>query len=226
MNDATVPEEGTPDDAVKWDKKWDKWYWTQRAETKKDLDSGSDSLDKSMLTLSSGTLGVSLAFIKDIVPLGQAIWIPLLKASWIVLAACILTTVFSFQFSINALKERLSLLDEIYRTKNHELEKNQSSGWNTAVVACTYTAQFLFVVGLACTIIFVITNVSGFHSERTAKGPDAATVTNVRNLYMSGEGTTVEKTARPQGVEKGRQPMTLAPPPKAPAAPAPCPAKK
>jgi hypothetical protein len=176
-----------------------------------------------MLTLSSGALGVSLVFIKDIVPLGHAIWISLLLSSWVAFGLCIMTTVVSFLFSTAALKRHLDLLDEMYRTKNRELEKNQISSWNIAVRICTRLALALFLLGLVLTLVFAITNVSSFHAENVVKTQDAATV-NVRNVYMSDTGKAVEKVVAPRDLEKGRQPSKLAPPPKAPA-PAPCPTK-
>ncbi|MGB9103724.1 MAG: hypothetical protein WCC59_03105 [Terriglobales bacterium] len=45
-----------------------------------DIKSGSENFDRSLLTLSSGALGLSLAFIKDIVRLEKAVWMPLLFA--------------------------------------------------------------------------------------------------------------------------------------------------
>jgi hypothetical protein len=44
-----------------------------------DIKSGTESFDKNMLTFSSGALALSLAFIKDVVPLSKAIWIRLFK---------------------------------------------------------------------------------------------------------------------------------------------------
>jgi len=38
-----------------------------------DIQSSADNFDKYILTLSSGALGLSLSFIKDIVPLGTAV---------------------------------------------------------------------------------------------------------------------------------------------------------
>jgi heme exporter protein D len=182
------------------------------------------SFDKSMLTLSSGALGVSLAFIKDIVPLGTADWICLLKISWGAFALCILTTVVSFQFSIAALKDRRNLLDEMLTTKNRELEHKQTSLWNRAVVVCTDTALVLFLVGLVCTMLFVVKNVSSSRARNSEMSPAAPSVTNVRNFYMSDTGE-VRKVVVPQDLTKGRQPAKLVPPPKAPAAPAPAPAQ-
>jgi hypothetical protein len=212
----------TPEQKIQKD--WDEWYWKQVEPVKRDVDSGADSFDKSMLTLSSGALGVSLVFIKDIVPLGHAVWVCLLLISWVAFALCIVVTVVSFLLSIAALKHHRDLLDEMYRTKNYELEKNQTSGWNTAVWMSTRLALALFLLGLVLTMVFVIKNVGNSHSENVAKTSDAATV-NVRNFYMTDTGKTVEKVVAPQDLGKGRQPSKLAPPPKAPVAPAPCPTK-
>ena len=56
--------------------------------------------DKQLLTLSSAMLGVSLAFIKDVVQLRNAELLFVLYASWAAFGICILGVVFSFQLSI------------------------------------------------------------------------------------------------------------------------------
>jgi hypothetical protein len=204
---------------------WAKWYWPQAVQVQRDINSGTDSFDKGMLTLSSGALGVSLVFIKDIIPLGHAVWISLLLISWVAFALCIVVTVVSFLLSTAALKRHRDLLDEMYKTKNRELEKNQTSGWSISVWICTRLALTLFLLGLVLTVVFVIKNVSNSHTENVAKTSDTATVT-VRNVYMSDTGKAVEKVVAPRDLGKGRQPSKLAPPPKAPIAPAPCPTKQ
>lgn len=223
---ATPDPPGAPGDAATVDKNWQEWYWKQAEPVQQDINSGTDSLDKNMLALSSGALGVSLAFIKDIVPLGQATWICLLIISWCAFALCMTTTLLSFEFSIAGLKKHRDLLDEMLKAKNPELAKNQGSGWSRAVVVCRHTALILFLAGLACTVVFVIKNVSSFHAAGTANTPDAA-ITNIGTTYMSGEENRIEKVAKPEELQRGREPMKLTPPPKAtPVAPAPCPTKE
>ena len=221
MTEPNNPESDTPDS----NNEWQDWHKSEAEKIKEDIDSSSDSFDKSMLTLSSGALGVSLAFIKDIVPLGHAVWLGLLVTSWIVFAVCILTTVVSFQFSIVALKKRRGLLDEMLRTQNPELQVLQDSGWNTAVSACNFTALVLFILGLACTMMFIVKNVTGSRTEKDSQSY-TPTVTQVTNCRMNdGSGKNVEKAATPKSLEKGRQPAKIVPPPKAPAPP-PSPAKQ
>jgi hypothetical protein len=110
----------------------------------------------------------------------------------------------------------------VYQEKNQELAKTAPTGWNTAVWVCTRTALVLFLVGLFCTMIFIVVNVSRNHTEHDAKKSDAPAITNIRNFYMSNEGQSVEKVVKPQGVEKGRPPMKFVPPPPPPP---PCPSK-
>ncbi len=75
-----------------------------------DLQSGSDEFDKSILTYSSDALGVSVAFIKDIVPLANANGLLLLYGSWITFGLAIVTTVLSFQLSVKAQKTHVDHL--------------------------------------------------------------------------------------------------------------------
>jgi len=202
---------------------WDKWYWTQAEQVKRDIDSGADSFDKSMLTLSSGALAVSLAFIKDIVPLGTASWICLLIISWTAFALCIVTTVVSFLFSIAAHKEHRELLDKMWITRKRELADLKPSVWNRLVGICTRAALTLFLVGLASTMVFVVKNVSSAHVE-TPEMSRAPGVTDVRNFYMTDPGE-VRKVVVPRDLTRGREPAKLVPPPKAPPTPPPAPAR-
>ncbi len=69
--------------------------------------------DKQLLTLSSGFLAVSLAFIKDIVPLKDAELLWILYLSFILLAFCIVSVLFSYQFSIAGLFKAKEYWDDL-----------------------------------------------------------------------------------------------------------------
>src|SRR6266576_3941345 len=74
-------------------------YDLHRDKAWEDIKSGTENFDKYMLTFSSGALGLSLAFIKDAVPLKTAVWITSLVGSWIAFVLCILATLLSFRLS-------------------------------------------------------------------------------------------------------------------------------
>jgi hypothetical protein len=89
-------------------------YDEHRKQAIEDIQTSTDDFDKNLLAVSSGALGFSLAFIKDIVHMQSAVWPRMLYASWICFAACIVITVFSFRLSIVANRAHLDYLFEYY----------------------------------------------------------------------------------------------------------------
>lgn len=134
-------------------------YNEHRKQAWNDIQSSTDSFDQALLALSSGALGISLAFIKDIVPLKEAVWLGLLFTSWISFAACILVTVFSFQLSIKAQKEHLEYLPKYY-VEGKEEYLTRRSCYSKILTFFTWLAATSFLVGLVCTVVFCINNVS------------------------------------------------------------------
>jgi hypothetical protein len=123
-----------------------------------DIQSSTDSFDQSLLTLSSGALGLSLAFIKDIVPFKQAVWSKTLYASWIFFAACVVLTVFSFRLSIAAQNKHLEYLAKYYLERRQEYF-NKKSVYSKILSVFTWLASAFFLLGLVCTVLFCLKNV-------------------------------------------------------------------
>jgi len=114
-----------------------------------DIKSGTENFDRYMLTLSAGALGLSLAFIKDTVPLAKAVWIPSLIASWIAFVLCISITLISFQISIRALEEMIPHLDKFYLKGNVDaFNKHLKSFWTKAIDWCTYLQRSFYEIVL------------------------------------------------------------------------------
>ncbi len=125
-----------------------------------DLKSGSENFDKYMVTLSSGALGISLTFIKDIVPLKQAVFVPALIVSWVSFVACILTTLISFRLSIRSLEKMMPYLDAYYLKGETEAFNQHLKSLSTrAVDWCANIGIGLFISGLILTMLFVSKNV-------------------------------------------------------------------
>ena len=119
----------------------------------------SDEFDKNLLALSSGALGVSLAFIKDIVPLKGAGFRCALYTSWISFTICILVTLMSFRFSMYANTVYMDYLYKYYMEDRAEYF-NKRSGWSMANSTCAILGIIFFLAGLTATIIFAIGNVA------------------------------------------------------------------
>ncbi len=138
-------------------------YDKHAAQAWADQQASSDEFDKSLLTFSSGALGLSLAFIKDVVPLDKAVWLCWLYISWVSFAACIVATMASFPCGIQAQKAHLGFLYNYYIEARPEFF-NKESGWSVAVTVCAVVGAIFFLVGLVATVVFACVNVSrGIH---------------------------------------------------------------
>jgi hypothetical protein len=187
-----------------------------------DTKSGTENFDKYLLTFSSGALGLSLAFIKDVAPIGHAVWIPSLFASWVAFLLCILVTLISFRISILALEAMVPHLNEFYLNSNAEaFDKHRESWLTKAVEWFAWAGIILFVCGVFFTMMFVYANIreAKLMSEKDnrAKTPikvdsmdfgcklPAMTPTNESAKKM------VEPSARGDKVERGAKPPAMTP---------------
>ncbi len=71
--------------------------------------SNSENLDRAILMLSSAGLGLSLVFVKDLVPLAQADCMCILYFSWFLFGFAILSTIVSFFVSQQGIKKQLEM---------------------------------------------------------------------------------------------------------------------
>jgi hypothetical protein len=133
-------------------------YDEHRRQTWQDIQSSTDNFDKNLLAVSTAALGFSVAFIKDIAHLPTAAWHPVLYASWICFAACIVITVFSFRLSVTALNKHLEYLQQYYENRNEEFLAKKSAAALTLDIF-TWAAAFSFLAGIICTMVFCIRNV-------------------------------------------------------------------
>jgi hypothetical protein len=134
------------------------------AETRKDLLarqlSNAEQFDKAVLTLSSGGLGLSLAFIKDFVPIDKAQVITFLVVSWILFGFAIISTVISFLVSQRAINIQLHYAEQYYlKADGGYLTKKNVPAKITDVL--NYASGILFVAAVGCTITFVMFNLGG-----------------------------------------------------------------
>jgi hypothetical protein len=148
----------------------------QRSELLDRQRANSDSYDKAILTLASGSLALSLSFIKDILPASSVpAWTGLLYASWILLTLAIISTVASYLFSNAAINQALVKNTEYYlEEKEAALAKTKLS---YVVDASNLVSGILFILGIALTVAFVSIN---FHEVRNMKTADT------RSPYQAG----------------------------------------
>lgn len=114
--------------------------------------------DRSILTLSSSFLGISLIFIKDVVPdINKATCLCLLFISWFSFVSSIIITISSFLLSNIAGDRQIEIIQKFYREGGKE-EKNY---WNTATKSLNYISSIFFVVGILTISLFISLNLRG-----------------------------------------------------------------
>lgn len=156
------------DDLKEYEKKLDEYFDKHKAETEKRQISSSENFDKSVLTYSSWALGISLAFLKDFVPIDIANYAPLLYCSWYLFIVSIGLTTVSFLISYKSLEVSLKYAYEYYKNKNHEYA-DKTSFYTKTVEWFNYTSAFCFILGIAFTVIFASTNLEKAAMEKKSK---------------------------------------------------------
>lgn len=118
----------------------------------------SENFDKSILSLSSTLLALSLAFIKDIVDLKTAVNMPLLKCSWIFLAGAILITLISFLLSQLGISKQLKYAIEYYLNQNEDYF-DKFNIYASLNKLSAYISALFFIIGIILTVLFVHYNI-------------------------------------------------------------------
>ena len=138
-----------------------KLYGEFIAEAHKRELASTDNFDKSILTLSSAGLGLSISFLKDFG--GQVVaWPSVLYGSWTLFVLATLSTMMSFLFSLKALAHGKVVAERGY-IKGDYGAFGEYNAWEWWTVRLNYFSAGSFCLALIFTIAFVITNVK----ERT-----------------------------------------------------------
>ncbi|MBC3879350.1 hypothetical protein H8K38_16190 [Undibacterium sp. FT79W] len=128
-----------------------------KTEIEKRQVSSSENFDKSILTYSSWALGVSIAFLKDFIPITVANFSCLLYQSWILFAFSIAATTISFLLSYKGLELSLSYAEKYFLDENHDY-LNKDNIYNKIVKKLNWASGVAFIFGLIFTLIFVMSN--------------------------------------------------------------------
>jgi hypothetical protein len=136
------------------------FYQKTREDLLKRQLSNSERLDNAILTLSTGALGLSLAFIKDIVPVKLAVHLWLIKMSWWLFGVSIVLTLLSFVTSQLGIKKQLEYAKEYYLLR-HDAFLTKTNLFAKITDTLNYSSCIIFVTAIVCTIVFVSLNIGG-----------------------------------------------------------------
>jgi len=132
------------------------------SETRKELLarelSNSEAFDKAILSLSSALLGISLAFIKDIIRAGAACNKEFLYYSWYLFASAIVLTLISFMMSNLGIKRQLKYAQRYYLDGKAEYLK-KSNIYARLTDLANILSGISFILAIAFTVRFVTLNI-------------------------------------------------------------------
>lgn len=138
--------------------------------------SNSENYDKSILMYATGALALSLSFIKDIVPLKEAIGTAYLEASWLFWIGAIVSVLTSFVLGqeANELQRKLALR---YYYEDDETAYKEENKWIKYVKRANLTSGVLFVLGALATMVFAWSNIEHQRHLPTSEAKQMATPT-------------------------------------------------
>lgn len=120
--------------------------------------SNTENLDRQILTLSSSILGITITFIKNVVPVDKAILVPLLIASWGLLTFAIISTLISFHVSQKGLSQQLLFAEKYYLEECEEygIKKNRFA---SLTELASYLSTGAFTLAVICLVMFISFNI-------------------------------------------------------------------
>lgn len=133
--------------------------------------------DKAILSLSTATLGVSLAFMKDVIPIDKAVNIFILEISWSILILAIISVIFSFFTGNKASLKHLKFAEDYY-INGDDKAIDKVSKWFVITEWLNYASGAFFILGIIFTAIFVNTNITNkgnnLNNTNIEKGANAS----------------------------------------------------
>jgi len=187
-----LPQEGDPVYVQTEDDK--KLLADLTAEIRKRQVSSSENFDKSVLTLSSGGLAVSLGFLKDFLPIDKSLWAWVLYTSWIALTTATVVTMLSFLASARALDYQQEAGQLYYQFGDDS--RIHGNPWDRVVIWMNRLSGGSFIVGVILTTLFVAINLQRaqeMKNQRPGIGRDGLTSPSIQkssNATDLGRGLT------------------------------------
>lgn len=210
MSDADDERKRLEEEEKKRKEEIQKLFKDFKTEIEKRQVSSSENFDKSILTYSSWALGISIAFLKDFIPVTVASFACLLYQSWVLFTFSIAATTISFLLSYKGLELSLSHAVKYYLEENEDY-CNKDNVYNKIVKNLNWASGASFILGLLFTLIFVMSNLEKSVMEKKSGFAQDGLPVNLMTKVM------------PQGgdLQKGLNTPTMQQIPKPTAQPAP-----
>jgi hypothetical protein len=160
-------------------------YDAYRDDLRKRQLSNTENYDKTILTLSSSGLALSLTAIKFAIPLATASYLCLIQGSWWLFGTTILISIIAYWVGNKALDTQLKIAEDYY-SKGNEAAFSKKNWYSTANDWLNIGAGFTFLIATALIISFVTLNINGElkMSNKTDRHAvmDSACVTKMQSI--------------------------------------------
>lgn len=110
--------------------------------------------DKSILYLNAGAFGLSLTFIKQIIPDPKNYTLIILIIAWVFFCFSLLSTLISFLTSQNACEKQIEILD--YKYSNNHNNRNEVNSLRNNAALWTKFLNIISIVAFILGIIFLV----------------------------------------------------------------------
>ncbi|ELL3760451.1 hypothetical protein ACJLUZ_002144 [Vibrio cholerae] len=119
--------------------------------------SNTENYDKSILTLSSSGLAISLTFLDALVPIEQAAHLWLMKTSWWCFLFSIICSLLAYLVSNAAISKQMSIAEDYYVNKSQSAF-NKCHWLSKLNNHLNYAVGLLFVLAISSVVLFVTLN--------------------------------------------------------------------
>lgn len=131
--------------------------WDQRHESQAEA-------DKLVVTLAGVSLGLSMGFIKDVVPLAHSVLLPLLFFSWFGFGTSIISTLVSHYLSLKTVNDHIDQCKAYFFEEKRDAFDGVKKGARSTE-NCNRVSAIAFVVGLFFVLSFIGINVEKEHNR-------------------------------------------------------------
>ncbi|WP_233470955.1 hypothetical protein [Paraburkholderia caribensis] len=177
--------------------------------------SNAENLDKSVLTYSGAGLGLSLGFLKDFIPIGEAKLAWALYGSWFAFTVAMLLVIASYVVSQRAIEIQFERAERYYETGEEDVRNECTKIERVAKHLNGWIYALAFAIGLFLTILFVSVNLNGANvAGKNEKGgnwafaQDAAIGTKMQRVERGVTGGKLQPVAPAAPKQPASQPQT------------------
>jgi hypothetical protein len=144
---------------------------------------------KQLLSLSSGVLALSVAFLKNLVSIALAIWLPLLYAAWALLLLTIFVTLIAIKISIKAHQIYKDDLDKMLAGRTDTVGET----WRDRLMPCfSWISSSCFAFGILLLVVFSVINIQKEKTMPNQTYADPQTNTHTRTHTGIGRDRTLD----------------------------------